>query len=154
MTTNDIAGLFMLDFQRIADQIDRARSSDIRRFVGNYPPVNIIRKDNNWVIQLALAGYSQDDVEITTEDSQLIVKSAKQADDTDTSVQYTHRGISQRAFERRWQLESDMEVVGAAFENGLLTIGVSRIIPESKKPKIIPIGKSTSKSLHDKLLTG
>jgi hypothetical protein len=45
MTTNDIAGLFMLDFQRIVNQIEHARSTEVRRFVGNYPPVNIIRKD-------------------------------------------------------------------------------------------------------------
>lgn len=154
MTTNDIAGLFLLDFQRIVNQIDHARSTEVRRYVGNYPPVNIIRKDDNWIIQLALAGYTESDVEITTEDMQLIVKTAKQTDENvDEGIQYIHRGISQRAFERRWQLEADMEVVGAAFENGMLTIGVSRIVPEAKKPKVVPIGKTTSKSLHDKLLT-
>ncbi len=154
MSTNDIAGLFMLDFQRMVNQIEHARSQEVRRYVGNYPPVNIIRKDDNWVIQLALAGYSQDDVEITTDNLQLIVKTAKHVDETEAKdLQYIHRGISQRAFERRWQLEADMEVVGAAFENGMLTIGVSRIVPEAKKPKVVPIGKTTSKSLHDKLLT-
>jgi len=153
MTTTDIAGLFMLDFQRIVNQIEHARSQEVRRFVGNYPPVNIIRKDDNWIIQIALAGYAEGDVEITTEDAQLIVKSVKQTDDSAAeSIQYIHRGISQRAFERRWQLEADMEVVGAAFENGMLTIGVSRIVPEAKKSKVVPIG-NTSKTLHDKLLT-
>lgn len=152
MTTNDIAGLFLLDFQRLVNQLDHARSQEVRRFVGNYPPVNIIRKDDNWIIQLALAGYTEKDVEITTEDLQLIVKTAKHIDETTPEgLQYIHRGISQRAFERRWQLESDMEVIGAAFENGMLTIGVKRIIPEEKKPKIVQIGK-TSKAIHDKLL--
>jgi len=152
MTTNDIAGLFLLDFQRLVNQIEHARSQEVKRFVGNYPPVDIIRKDDNWVIQIALAGYSPDDVEITTEDSQLIVKSAKQTDDSESAYQYIHRGISKKAFERRWQLETDMEVVGAAFENGMLTIGVTRIVPEEKKPKSVPIGKS-ARVIQDKLLT-
>jgi molecular chaperone IbpA len=153
MTTTDIAGLFLLDFPRFVTQIEHARSQEVRRFVGNYPPVNIIRKDDNWVIQIALAGYAPSDVEITTEDGHLIVKTAKHVDENvPEGVQYIHRGISQRAFERRWQLEADMEVIGAAFENGMLTIGVTRIIPEEKKPKTVPIGKS-AKTIQDKLLT-
>lgn len=153
MTTHDIASLFLLDFPRFVTQIEQARSPDIRRYVGNYPPVNIIKKDDNWIIQIALAGYSPEDVVITTENQQLIVKTAKQVDDTiPDGSEYIHRGISQRAFERRWQLESDMEIAGAAFENGMLTIGVTRVIPEKMKLKTIPIGRS-SKPISDKLLS-
>jgi len=153
MTTTDVAGLFMLDFQHIVNQLDRARSAEIRRFVSNYPPVDIIRKDDNWVIQIALAGFSAADVEITTDSNHLIVKSRKAKDEAEDPVvgEYLHRGISKRSFERRWQLGEHMEVIGAAFENGLLTIGITRNVPEKEAQKVIPIGKST-KTIQDKLL--
>ncbi len=151
MTTNDIASLFLLDFQRMVDQIDYARSSEVRRYVGHYPPVDIVRKDNNWVIQMALAGYSEDELEITTEENTLIVKGAK-AQNSDPKLEYIFKGISSKEFERRWQLDNDMEVVGTAFENGMLTIGITKIVPEAKKPKKLKIGTSAD-SLKSKLLT-
>lgn len=149
MNTTDIAGLFLLDFQRFATQIEHARSQEVKRFVGNYPPVNIIRQNNDWIIEIALAGYLTDDVAVTTEDGQLIVKCIRQPDELDDNVHYIHRGISKRAFERRWQLEADMEITNASFDNGMLTINITRVIPEEKKPKSITIKKPT-KSTKDK----
>ena len=150
MTTNDMASMFLLNFENLVNQIDYARSSEARRYIGNYPPVDIIRKDNNWVIQVALAGYSAEDIEVSTEENLLIVKGAK-AQKSDPKLDYIYKGISSREFERRWQLDQDMEVVGTAFENGMLTIGVTKIIPEAKKPKKLEIGSSVSK-LKTKLL--
>lgn len=150
MTTNDVASLFLLNFENMINQIEYARSSEARRFIGSYPPVDIVRKDNNWVIQLALAGYSVDDIEVTTEENTLIVKGAK-AQKSDPKLEYVFKGISSKEFERRWQLDPDMEVVGTAFENGMLTIGVTKIVPEAKKPKKLEIGSSSSK-LKTKLL--
>lgn len=150
MTTNDVASLFLLNFENLVNQIEYARSSEARKFVGNYPPVDIVRKDNNWVIQIALAGYSVEDIEVTTEENTLIVKGAK-PQKSDPKLEYVYKGISSKEFERRWQLDQDMEVVGTAFENGMLTIGVTKNIPEAKKPKKLEIGNSSNK-LKTKLL--
>ncbi len=142
----DLANMFMLNFKDIVDQIDYARSSEVRKYVGHYPPVDIIRKDNNWVIQVALAGYNQKDIEVSTEDNTLIVKGNK-ANEIDPKFEYIAKGISAKAFERRWKLDPDMEIVGTSFVDGMLTIGITKIIPEAKKPRKLEINAAQSSLL-------
>ena len=135
----DFARMFLLDFDRMAGLFDYARSKEALRFMGHYPPVDIQSKDNNWVIQIALAGYKEKDLTVTTENNQLIVKGKVE---DNNNANYIYKGISSKAFERRWQLDNDMEVVGVAFNDGMLSIGITKHIPETAKPKEYKLNSS------------
>ena len=103
-----------------------------------FPPYNIRKEDDyKYVIELALAGFSE------VKDSTLTVRS-KEDKGTDES-QYVHRGIAKRSFSRSWSLSDDMLVKGAEFNNGLLNISLEKVVPEEKKPRLIPITKLISK---------
>ena len=103
-----------------------------------YPPYNIRKVDDyNYVIEIALAGFSERDIEVKVEDGVISV-SSKEDKDTDTT-QYVHRGIARRSFSRSWTLSDDMIVNGAEFQNGLLNINLEKVVPDEKKPRIVPI---------------
>ena len=103
-----------------------------------YPPYNIRKVDDyNYVIELALAGFSENDIEVEVADDTLSVRS-KESNQT-ADEQYVHRGIARRAFSRSWTLSEDMVVKGAEFQNGLLNINLEKVVPEEKKPRIVPI---------------
>jgi molecular chaperone IbpA len=103
-----------------------------------YPPYDIIRKgEDQFQINIAIAGFSRDEVTITSEASLLTVAGKKQDKD---DVEYLYQGISARSFERRFNLADYIEVEGAAFENGLLHINLVRRIPDKMKPRKIAIG--------------
>ena len=109
-----------------------------------YPPYNIRKVDEyNYVIELALAGFSESDIEVEVKDVTLSVRS-KEDKSTDES-QYVHRGIARRSFSRTWTLSDDMIVKGAEFNNGLLNISLEKVVPEEKKPRLIPITKLINK---------
>ena len=109
-----------------------------------FPPYNIRKEDDyKYVIELALAGFSESDIEGEVKDSTLTVRS-KEDKGTDES-QYVHRGIAKRSFSRSWSLSDDMLVKGAEFNNGLLNISLEKVVPEEKKPRLIPISKLISK---------
>ncbi len=103
-----------------------------------YPPYNIRKVDEyNYIIEIALAGFSEDDIEVEVSDGTLTVRS-KESKDT-AEQQYVHRGIAKRIFSKAWTLSDDMIVKSAEFTNGLLNISLEKIVPEEKKPRIIPI---------------
>ncbi len=103
-----------------------------------YPPYNIRKVDDyNYVIEIALAGFSERDIEVEVADGVISVRS-KEDKDTDTN-QYVHRGIARRSFSKSWTLSDDMIVNGAEFQNGLLNINLEKVVPEEKKPRIVPI---------------
>ena len=103
-----------------------------------YPPYDIVRKgEDAFQINLALAGFSADDITITSEASQLTVTGKKPEND---ETEYLYQGISARAFERRFNLADYIEVENASFENGLLHINLIRRVPDRMKPRRIDIG--------------
>ena len=103
-----------------------------------YPPYNIRKVDDyNYVIEIALAGFSERDIEVEVADGVISVRS-KEDKDTDTN-QYVHRGIARRSFSKSWTLSDDMIVNGAEFQNGLLNINLEKVVPDEKKPRIVPI---------------
>ena len=103
-----------------------------------YPPYNIRKVDEyNYIIEIALAGFSEDDIEVEVSDGTLTVRSKESKDTADE--QYVHRGIAKRIFSKAWTLSDDMVVKSAEFTNGLLNISLEKIVPEEKKPRIIPI---------------
>ena len=107
----------------------------------NYPPYNIRKAGKDkYAIELALAGFSKDDVEVEFEDNFLTVRTKK----VDKTVEkdgdeIIHKGISQRSFSRSFTIADDVKVNGAQLKDGLLTVTCEKIIPEQKKKKLIPI---------------
>jgi len=105
----------------------------------NYPPYNIVKMDDtNYAIQIAVAGFGKDDIEIETKENTLSIKSKEKGEVVDETT-YLHKGISNRAFKRTFTISDDVVVKGATFENGLLNVELERIIPEEKKPRLIKI---------------
>ena len=106
-----------------------------------YPPYNIRKVDDyNYVIEIALAGFSERDIEVEVADGVLFVRSKEDKDTVET--ENVHRGIARRSFARKWTLSDDMIVNGAEFQNGLLNINLEKVVPEEKKPRIVPITMS------------
>ena len=106
-----------------------------------YPPYNIRKVDDyNYVIEIALAGFSEKDVEVELTENVLSIRSVdeKGKQNLDTP-DYVHRGIANRSFSRKFSLADDIVVRGAEFQNGLLNITLERVVPDEKKPRIIPI---------------
>jgi len=107
----------------------------------NYPPYNIRRAGKDkYAIEVAVAGFSKDDVEVEFEDKLLTVRTKK----VDKTVEkdgdeIIHKGISQRSFSRSFTISDDVKVSDAKLQDGLLTISCEKIIPEQKKKKLIPI---------------
>ena len=107
-------------------------------FQSNYPPYDIIKhNDTKYDIQVALAGYSKEDIVLEMKENTLSIKSMRKNDDD--KIEVLHKGISKRYFERYFTIADDVKVNGAELKNGLLTVALERIIPEQKKPKTIKI---------------
>ena len=103
-----------------------------------FPPYNIRKEgDSNFVIELALAGLSQDDLEVEIADSTLTVRSVERKQEEDGEV--IHRGISYRKFNRSWTLADDVVGNDANMANGMLTVHLERVVPDEKKPRLIKI---------------
>ena len=116
---------FLLGFEQLERLVERtAKSSE------GYPPFNIeATSENAYRITLAVAGFREDDLAITVEDRQLVVR-GRQAEETGERV-YLHRGIASRAFQRSFVLADGVEVAGASMEHGLLHIDLKRAVPET-----------------------
>jgi molecular chaperone IbpA len=100
----------------------------------NYPPYNLVKESSvDFRLEIALAGYKKEDIEVTTEWNKLFVE-AKKVGDTDD--EYLHQGLAKRAFTRTWTLSDDVVVGDVSFEDGLLTIKLNRVIPEHQKKKV------------------
>jgi molecular chaperone IbpA len=120
-------------FDRITRNIDMAANA------GNYPPYNIVKTgDETYEIQIAAAGFRQDEIEVEVKDGQLVVQGG-QGNQARPEVEYLHHGISNRSFIRTFQLSDYVEVKEAAMKDGILTVRLERQIPEAMKPKKIAI---------------
>ncbi len=116
---------FLLGFEQLERLMERTAKSDNN----GYPPFNIEQKSaNSYRITLAIAGFAEDDLSITVEDRQLVIR-GKQSDD-ETDRVFLHRGIAARQFQRTFVLADGVEVTGAATENGLLHVDLSKAEPE------------------------
>jgi molecular chaperone IbpA len=105
-----------------------------------YPPYNIVRlNQENTVLEMALAGFKENELTIIVEDGQLRISGRK--DHTETEPHYIYKGIGARAFEKVFTLSSTAKVVSAEFVDGILSVRVSYEIPEEKKPKRIAINR-------------
>ena len=103
----------------------------------NYPPYNIVvLDDETHELEIALAGWSREDIEVVTERNVLSVSARRSGED---QREYSHKGISARSFARNWQLADDTVVDGVKYENGLLVITLKRVLPEAQQRKVLPI---------------
>jgi molecular chaperone IbpA len=111
------------------------------RHNSNYPPYNIHRiNENNYKIEVALAGYSKDDIELELKENNLTVRNKqKEKVVNEEGNGVIHKGISTRQFERSFTISEDIKIKNAELLNGLLNIDLERIIPEEKKARLIPI---------------
>lgn len=108
---------------------------------GNYPPYDIERLDeDSYRITLAVAGFAESEIELTAQQNLLTISARKDSEDEADPARYLHRGIANRAFERRFQLADHVEVRGARLINGLLSVDLVREVPEAMKPRKIAIG--------------
>jgi molecular chaperone IbpA len=118
---------------------DMERTTSDYQLTNKYPPHNIIKyNDNEYVVELAVAGFSKDELEITVEDCVLIMTGTKTG--TDDEVEYLHRGISAKSFKKTIKLADTVVVKDAEFIDGILYVYLENVIPEHKKPKKILIG--------------
>ena len=130
----------MMGFSVGFDSIfDRFFDMDTTRDSG-YPPYNI-RKINEaqYVIEIALAGFSKDDIEVELTEGNLAVRSKKE-EETNGEDSFVHKGIAKRSFLRSWTLSDDIIVQGADLKDGMLIINLEKVIPDEKKPRLIQIG--------------
>ncbi|WP_371195571.1 Hsp20 family protein [Glaciecola sp. SC05] len=141
MRTIDLSPLYrsFIGTDHLASMIDAASRHEKQT---SYPPYNIeLIGDDKYRITMAVAGFAKDDVTIEVQENTLQVTGAKEAaDKTENERKFLHKGISERNFERKFQLGDNVKVLAADLEHGLLHIDLERKIPEAQKPKRIEIG--------------
>ena len=138
MRTVDFTPLYrsIVGFDRLADMMDSATKIESQ----GYPPYNIQHvEDDEYLIELAVAGFGEDDLTVEVQETVLTVAGKIGEKDEAESRRFVHRGIAERAFERRFHLADHVEVTDAALKNGLLSIRLVREVPEAAKPKRISI---------------
>ncbi len=147
MTTIDLTPLYRntVGYDRLASLLDNAFRAEQSN--SSYPPYDIEALDENrYTISLAVAGFTQDELDIQVERGVLTVKGKKTEDKSERN--YLYRGIASRAFERKFNLADHVEITGARLVNGLLTIDLKHELPEAMKPKRIKIDSDTSVLEH------
>ena len=126
-----------IGFDQLFEELNRSFTTAAKQ--DNYPPHNVIRTgDNLFRIEVAVAGFAEEELDVALEGRMLTVRGERNRDE-DADTEYLHRGISGRNFERTWPLGDNMEVRGATVKNGILTVSVEHIVPEEDKPKKIAI---------------
>jgi len=132
---------FGVGFDSMLDRISSDFFSDSFQGTQNFPPYNIIKRDDiNYDIEMAVAGFSEEDLEIEYSDNTLTVNSKDHQPFKDGDKEsFVHQGISMRKFTRRFSLADDVIVNGASLKNGMLRISMEKIIPEGKKKRLIDI---------------
>ena len=126
---------YAVGFDRVFDQLNTYARNNATST--GFPPYNIRKGgDYKFVIEMALAGFSKEDIEIEMAEGLLTVRSIKENDENDSNI---YRGISYRKFNRKFTLADDIVVNDASLENGMLNINLERIVPEEKKPRLIKV---------------
>lgn len=146
MNTIDLSPLYrtMVGFDRMASMIDAASRLDGAQ---GYPPYNIERiGDDQFAIELAVAGFGEDDLDIEVKENLLTVAGKKETPEGAEERDFLHRGIAERGFIRRFQLADHVVVDGASLRNGLLRVELRRELPEAAKPRKVAIGEAVGHS--------
>ena len=136
-------------FERIFDRLSRIAESEVHT-PSTYPPYNIHRHgDDKFDIEIAVAGFQEEELDIEYKDNELTIEGKKKEDE---KTDYVHQGIANRSFKKVWHIEDHTEVIGADLEHGLLKISLEKIVPEELKPKKIKINKKQERRSSKELL--
>lgn len=140
-TSTDFSPLYrsFIGFDHLAGLIDKASRADKQ---SSYPPYNVeLLAEDQYRITMAIAGFSEEDIDIESKDSSLVIIGTKKPSDEKTAItrKFLHQGIAERNFERKFQLGDHVKVIGAFMENGLLHVDLQREVPEALKPRKITI---------------
>ena len=131
---------FGIGFDNMFDDLMRVTAQQSNT---NYPPYNLVQiSDDEYMISIAVAGFGQDNLSVTKDKNFLIVEgthAAETVENNDSTVVYLHKGISARSFRREFQLADHVEITNANLELGILSIHLTREVPEEMKPKTIAI---------------
>jgi molecular chaperone IbpA len=137
----DVYSPFSVGLDEIFNRLDAMSGHNT-----NYPPYNLIKHDSsNYEIEIALAGFKSEEIEVSTE--QNILRVASKVEKRDPDRTYVHKGLSKRSFNNSWQLSDDVKVSSVNFMDGLLKIYLERIVPESKKKTVYDIEGVASNSM-------
>ena len=151
MTHLDIFGQFRpfaIGFDRYFEDLERM--SNISQT--NYPPYNVVKEDDlHYILEMAVAGFKEDDISIELKDHILTVEGSR--DKRREQEKYIHKGISARKFKKSYRLSEYTEVVGAKLEDGILAIGLEVVLPEEKRPQMIKINADTKGIKNDSTST-
>ena len=110
------------------------RLGTLHETASNYPPYNLVQVSNvEYRLELALAGFKKEEVNVYTQDGKLFVEGQKE--DKETGTEYVHRGVAQRSFTRAWTLSDETEVRSVEFEDGLLSVTLGKVVPEHHQRK-------------------
>jgi len=136
---------FSIGFDSMFDRLLGDSTQHVSNNQG-FPPYNI-RKDGDtkYFIEMAVAGLSEEDLEVELKETVLEIRSKQSTDD---EANYVHRGIAKRTFERSFTLSDDIVVKGCNLTNGMLTVELEKVIPEEKRARLIPIGNKKIKSIN------
>ena len=136
---------FSIGFDSMFDRLLGPSMQHVSNSQG-YPPYNIRKEgDTKYFIELAVAGLSEDDLEVELKESVLEIRSKQSTED---EANYVHRGIAKRSFQRSFTLSDDIVVKGCGLVNGMLTVELEKVIPEEKRARLIPIGSKKIKSIN------
>ena len=124
----------VLGFETLVDRLERISNES----QSGYPPYNIFKDRLKFKIEIALAGIDKKDVDIELCDGVLTIKHDGPKEDN-SAEEALHKGIAKRAFKLKFTLAEDLEVLGAAIKNGLLTVNLERVVPDHKKPRVIEV---------------
>ena len=131
-----------IGYDNIFDHFNDMFENNSRLLTQNYPPYDIVKhSDTHYDIQVALAGYTKDDIEVELKEDTLSIRT-KDKDDPehlDQKAEVLHRGISKRYFDRHFTIAEDVKVNNAELKDGLLIVSLERVVPEHKKPRLIKI---------------
>ena len=132
---------YSVGFDSVFDHFGRMFEDDMFDIsVPNYPPYNIVKvKDNQYNIEVALAGYNKKDIEVNYEDNMLTIKTADKKSDEKKEGENLYKGIAQRMFKKTFTISDDVEVIGAELKDGLLKVSLEKIVPDHKKARTINI---------------
>ena len=141
-----------LGFDRFFDNVEKLMNVDVQKTISNFPPHNIVKhakEKNKYLVELAVAGFSQDEIEIDIVKGTLTITGKK--DELSDKRYFLHRGIATRSFKKSFQVAETVQVNGAVLSDGILTVELENVIPEEELPKRIPIvaGKQQSKLLQE-----
>lgn len=127
----------LIGFDTLFDNLERRYANAP---TNNYPPYNVARlQENLYEIEMAVTGFEKDEIKVTVEQNELTIVGERNKSESDVTVEFLHRGLALRDFERRFTLAEHMKIVSAQIKNGVLQIRIERIIPEELKAKVIDV---------------